>query len=160
MLRVCRWFFIFITVAVAAQDNTIGRRDTLSLALLDSYLFYLNAGIENRPHVVIVIQELPEVLGRSRWMNNKTEIELALDPYFYNSFYGTSQMTRLVYHLMGLIMEMETRKGFMRQGWDYQQLTMRRMLRTFKRERKIIRRRASQNNNIDTNHGLMRVRPD
>jgi hypothetical protein len=111
-----------------------------SVAILDTYTFLLDAGIAERPYITVVLSPPhPEYIGRVREMPDGS-IELLLDEDFYLQFEGKAPVQRLVYHLLGLQYRMQTRRGFMRSGSDYAGVSYPRLLKTFKYERKKLKR--------------------
>ena len=110
------------------------------VTVLDSYMFLLDAGITERPYIKVLLgPPQPDYIGRVREMPDGS-IELLLDEEYYQQFEGKAQVQQLVYHLLGLQYRMQTRRGFMRPGFDYSGVSYRRLLKTFEYERRELKR--------------------
>lgn len=111
-----------------------------SVTILDSYMFLLDAGIEERPYITVALAPpSPDFIGRVRKMPDGS-IELLLDEEFYLQFEGKAPAQRLIYHLMGLQYKMQTRRGFMHSGSDYAGLSYHGLVKTFKYEQQKLKR--------------------
>lgn len=111
-----------------------------SVAVLDTYMFLVDAGIKERPYITVLLGPAqPDYIGRVRKMPDGS-IELLLDEEYYLQFEGKAQVQQLVYHLLGLQYKMQTRKGFMRPGFDYYGVSYHRILKTFEYERRKLKR--------------------
>ncbi len=111
-----------------------------SVAILDTYTFLLDAGIEEQPHITVLLgPPQPDYIGRVREMPDGS-IEVLLDEEYYHQFEGKAQVQQLVYHLLGLQYKMQTRRGFMRPGFDYAGVSYHKLLKTFEYERRKLKR--------------------
>jgi hypothetical protein len=111
-----------------------------SVTVLDSYTFLLDAGIKDRPYITVLLgPPQPDYIGRVREMPDGS-IEILLDEEYYQQFEGKAQVQQLVYHLLGLQYKMQTRRGFMRPGFDYIGLSYHKLLKTFEYERRKLKR--------------------